>query len=40
MSSASQGLNFLGTGEPVALFSPQSRLNQDAFPRESNLLMF
>ena len=31
MSSSSQGLNFIGTGEYVALFSHQSRLNQDAF---------
>ena len=31
MSSSSQGLNFIGTGEPVALFSHQSRMNQDAF---------
>ena len=31
MSSSSQSLNFTGTGEPVALFSHQSRLNQDAF---------
>ena len=30
MSSSSQGLNFTGTGELVALFSHQSRLNQDA----------
>ena len=41
MSSSSQGLNFIGTGEPVALFSHQRRLSQDAFSeRESNLLMF
>ena len=31
MSSSSQSLNFSGTGELVALFSHQSRLNQDAF---------
>ena len=31
MSSSSQGLNFIGTGERVALFSHQRRLNQDAF---------
>ena len=31
MSSSSQGLNFLGTRELVALFSHQRRLNQDAF---------
>ena len=31
MSSSSQSLNFSGTGEHVALFSHQSRLNQDAF---------
>ena len=30
MSSSSQGLNFIGTEEPFALFSHQSRLNQDA----------
>ena len=31
MSSSSQSLNFIGTGEHVALFSHQSGLNQDAF---------
>ena len=31
MSSSSQGLNFIGTGELVALFSHPSRLNLDAF---------
>ena len=31
MSSASQSLNFISTGELVALFSHQRRLNQDAF---------
>ena len=31
MSSSSQGLNFIGTGRHVALFSRQSRLSQDAF---------
>ena len=31
MSSSSQFLNFIGTGEPVELFSHQSTLNQDAF---------
>ena len=43
MYSSSQGLKSVGTGEPVALFSRQSRLNQDAFSereRESNLFMF
>ena len=41
MSSSSQSLNFTGTGELVALFSHQSRLNQEEFSeRESNLLMF
>ena len=37
MSSSSEGLNFKGTGEPVALFSHQSRLNQDAFSASLNL---
>ena len=27
------------TGKPVAVFASQSRLNQDTFPRETNLLM-
>ena len=41
MSSSSQGLNFIGTGRPVALnFSHQSQLNQDAFSERRNLLMF
>ena len=31
MSSSSQSLNFTGTGELVALFAHESRLNQDAF---------
>ena len=31
MSSSSQGLKSVGTGERVALFSRQSRVNQDAF---------
>ena len=31
MSSSSQGLNFIGTGRPVALFSHQRRSSQDAF---------
>ena len=31
MSSSSQSLNFIGTGRPVALFSHQRRLRQDAF---------
>ena len=31
MSSSSQSLNFTGTGELVALFSHQSRLNQEEF---------
>ena len=31
MSSSSQGLNFLGTWELVALFSRQTRLSQDEF---------
>ena len=31
MSSSSQGLNFIGTEEPIALFSHQRRLSQDAF---------
>ena len=31
MSSASQSLNFIGAGKPVALFSHQRRLSQDAF---------
>ena len=40
MSSSSQGLNVIGTGRPVALFSHQSQLNQDAFSERRNLLMF
>ena len=40
MSSSSQGLNFIGTGRPVALFSHQSQLIQDAFSERRNLLMF
>ena len=41
MSSSSQSLNFFGTGKRVALFSHQSKLNQDAFSeQESDLLMF
>ena len=31
MSSSSQSLNFKGTGRPMALFSRQNRLSQDAF---------
>ena len=31
MSSSSQSLNFTSTGELVALFAHESRLNQDAF---------
>ena len=31
MSISSQGLNFMGTGELVALFSHKRRLSQDAF---------
>ena len=31
MSSSSQGLNLIGTREPVALFSHQRRLSQDPF---------
>ena len=31
MSSSSQGLNFMGAGEPFALFSHERRLSQDAF---------
>ena len=31
MASSSQGLNFIGTGEPVALFSQKGRSNQDPF---------
>ena len=34
MSSSSQGLNSIGTGQPVALISHQRRLNQDAFFQE------
>ena len=37
MSSSSQ--DPISTGKPVAVFSSQSRLNQDTFPRETNLLM-
>ena len=40
MSSSSQGLNFICTRRPVALFSHQSQLNQDAFSERRNLLMF
>ena len=40
MSSLSQGLNFTGTGKPVAWLSHQKRLGQDEFQKESNLLMF
>ena len=38
MSSSSQGLNFTGTGELVALFSHQSRLHQDAFSEREQLV--
>ena len=38
MSSSSQSLNFSGTGELVALFSRQSRLNQDAFSEREQLV--
>ena len=31
MSTLSQGLNLIGTGRPVALFSHHRRLSQDAF---------
>ena len=34
MSSSSQGLNFIGTKEPVAVFSSQSRLNQETLSDE------
>ena len=41
MSSSSQSLNFIGTGNPVAWLSHQKRLSQDEFSeRESNLLFF
>ena len=35
MSSSSQSLNFISTGQFVALFSHQSRLNQDIFSKRS-----
>ena len=38
MSSSSQGLKSVGTGRPVALFSRQSRLNQDAFSEREQLV--
>ena len=38
MSSSSQGLNFIGTLEPVALFLHQNRLNQDAFSEREQLV--
>ena len=31
MSNLSQGLNFIGTGKPVAWLSHQKRLGQDEF---------
>ena len=38
MSSSSQGLNFKGTGELVALCSHQNRLNHDAFSERQQLV--
>ena len=38
MSSSSQGLNFIGTRELVALFLHQNRLNQNAFSEREQLV--